>query len=51
METQAKTEVVHIRIPVDLMKKIKRVAKREDRTHSQQILRALKEWAKTEPDK
>jgi hypothetical protein len=45
MEPQ-KTEVLHIRIPTEVMRKVREVAKREERTHAFIVNRVLREWSK-----
>jgi len=46
MVTQEKSEVVHLRLPLSVLKKAKAVAEKEDRTQSSVMIRVLKAWAK-----
>jgi len=43
-----KTEVIKIRIDTEIYKKVKKIAKKEDRKYGAQINRILKDWAKKE---
>lgn len=46
METQAKSEVVHLRLPVEVIKRVREIAKREERTQANVMIRALREGLK-----